>query len=307
MLWYRPGSGARLRCGSGRAAASFASRPGRVTPPTTTCSPATSTATATTTSSGTRGRRARRYLWRSDGDGTFTSLPLSPGAGRRPFLLDTNGDGDDEVFWYGPGSLPDAQWNWAGTGFIDVGSRRCRAATSRIVGDFDAQRPRGHLLVRPGRGGRLLWLHTLNGIDRRRAAKTVSAARTCPWWATSTGTTRDDIVWYAPGTGGDSAVVRRAGGAFASPAPLGERHLHARSWPTWSAPAATRDLVRARGRRRLECAGRRAERGRHPALYPPGQHRPVVGGFSAGGADGDRVVRAQRSPPTSSGTAEPPG
>ena len=43
-------------------------------------------------------------LWRSNGNGTFTSSRLSPGAGKRPTVGDFDGKGGDEILWYGPGN-----------------------------------------------------------------------------------------------------------------------------------------------------------------------------------------------------------
>ena len=152
-------------------------------------------------------------------------------------LLDADGDGDDEVFWYGPGSVPDCPVELGGR---PASSRRPASVAGSyqpLVGDFDANGREDIFWYAPGAGADSVWLHSSNG-------SIVSKIRNVngsyfPLLGDFDGDGADDVFWYAPGRAGDTAWFGGPAAAFTVERLRGERHLHARSCPTWTAPAAT--------------------------------------------------------------------
>ena len=150
-----PGSASDCRVARARAAARSRRPRSPSAAPTTTCSPATSTATATTTCSGTARSSGAAYLWRSDGDGTFTTSRLAPGAGRRPLLLDTQRRRRRRGLLVRPGLAVRLALELDRQQPSPSRPARCPGTLPAPRGRLRRQRPRRHLLVRPGRGGRL--------------------------------------------------------------------------------------------------------------------------------------------------------
>src|SRR5690606_11974082 len=76
------------------------------------------------------------HIWWSRGDGSFDSQKVGAAPGQIPFLLDSDGDRRLEIFWYGPGSVPDSHWFWTGSEFAVTDYTLTRSYVP-FVGDFD--------------------------------------------------------------------------------------------------------------------------------------------------------------------------
>jgi hypothetical protein len=153
------------------------------------------------------------YLMRSKGNATFTLSSLGPGAGRVPFLLDSDGDGDQELFWYGKDSMPDSIWNWSGSGF-SAAARVVPGSFYPFVGDFDGNGRDDVFWYAPGPTTDKLWLHRTSGGYSSIAKPVTGLYRVAI--GNFDGDAADDIVFYAPGMGVDTVWFGAPGGAFAS-------------------------------------------------------------------------------------------
>ncbi len=223
------------------------------------------------------------FLWRSHGDAAFTTTTLTPGAGRRPLLLDSDGNGDDEVFWYGPGAVSDAIWNWTGSSF-SASPRSVTGTYQPFVGDLDGNDRDDIFWYAPGATADHLWLHAVDGT-------TVSSARAvggtyAPIVADLDADGIDDIFWYAAGPSGDSVWYGAPLAAFASATftvngtytPVvvdltGTGHDSV----IWYAPGNLPDHVWTWTDERVLATAE---------LVLPAFQLPLVGAFSTGGADG---------------------
>lgn len=151
------------------------------------------------------------HLWISKGDGTFTYRPFSVGPGRVPFLLDSDGDDRMEVFWYGPGSVPDAHWTWNGTWFDVVGHVLTRSYRP-LAGDFDGNGRDDIFWYGPGTRPDSIWYFAQAGGFTSIVHSIDADAQ--PVVGDLDGLGRSDIVWYQPGSGADSVWFGLPGGAF---------------------------------------------------------------------------------------------
>lgn len=151
------------------------------------------------------------HLWISNGDGTFTYRPFSVAAGRVPFLLDSDGDDQMEVFWYGPGSVPDDHWSWNGAWF-DVDHHVLTRSYRPFVGDFDGNGRDDIFWFGPGTGPDSIWYFAQAG-GFTSVVHTIDAG-TDPQVGDLDGLGRSDIVWYQPGTAPDAVWFGLPGGVF---------------------------------------------------------------------------------------------
>jgi len=151
------------------------------------------------------------HLWLSNGDGTFTFRPFSVGAGRVPFLLDRDGDDRMEVFWYGPGSVPDAHWTWNGSWF-DEESYVLTRSYRPFVGDFDGNGRDDVFWYGPGTRPDSVWYFAQAGGFTSVVHNIDADAQ--PEVGDLDGLGRADIVWYQPGSAPDEVWFGVPGGAF---------------------------------------------------------------------------------------------
>lgn len=235
------------------------------------------------------------YLLRSDGDATFTIVALSIGAGRWPFLLDANGDGDDELFWYGVNALPDAIWNWVGSGFVPS-ARTVPGDFTPHVGDFDGNGVDDIFWYAPGPTVDKLWLigPTMGYSSLARPVSGTYQVSVGDW----DGDLADDILWYAPGSSGDYVWFGGAGGVFTTTGTT----INGTYTPVVASLDDTgRDSVILYGLGAAPDFWLRWSAGRALTSDPlilPGEHQALVGGFSAGGADGILWYRSGVTPDT---------
>ena len=223
------------------------------------------------------------FLWRSDGDGTFTSTGLTPGVGLVPLLLNTDADAADELFWYGPGSRPDALWDWTGSRFSNS-ARSVSGTFAPIVGDFDGNGRDDILWYAPGTASDHLWLHKIAG-GHVSLGRTIRG--TYRWTVGSLdGDAADDIVWHGPGAATDSiwfggpngAATIRSYSVAGSYQPLAVNLFGTgRDGVIWYAPGPTSDHLWSFTAQRAHSSS---------SLLLPSTQQAIVGRYSAGGAPG---------------------
>jgi hypothetical protein len=223
------------------------------------------------------------FLWRSDGDGTFTGSPLSPGAGRRPFLLNLDADAAEEIFWYGPGTAGDAVWGWAGSGFV-AAPLRVSGSYLPVVGDFDGNQRDDIVWYGPGGAADGLWLHKLSGGYLPVPLKVNGLYQ--PKVADVDGDDYDDLLWYAPGTAGDYLWFGAPGGSFVN-RPIAVNGTYTpvvvdllgtgRDGVIFYAPGTAGDYWWTWSTGRVLSSA--------PMILPSTQ-QPIVGAYSTGGTDG---------------------
>ena len=222
-------------------------------------------------------------LWTSNGNGTFTSSRLTPGAGKRPSVGDFDGNGTDDIFWYGPGTAADSISSWSSSGWHST-ARSVSGNYAAIVGDFDGNHRDDIFWYAPGSTANNVWLNSASGGYVSKTVKVGGAY--WPLVGDFDGDKRDDIVWYLPGASQDSIWFGGANGAFSVQtfkvnvtyqpivADLGN---DGRDDLVWYAPGNTGDLWT----RWADNRGRNSV-----GLKVGGDHRPIVGAFSTGGGDG---------------------
>ena len=224
------------------------------------------------------------YLMRSRGDATFTLSGQSPGANRIPFILRIGGNSDAELFWYGPNSIPDSYWNWAGGGFV-AAPRVVPGTFFPNVGDFDGNGSDDIFWYAPGAATDKLWLHGPTG-GYSSIAKPVAGASYRIAVGNFDGDAADDLVFYVPGNSADIVWFGAPGGAFAKQGVtiVGDFTMvvaslegNGRDSLILYAPGPAVDRWwRWTTGRTLSSAN----------LTMPSTHQALVGGFSAGGQDG---------------------
>lgn len=243
---------------------------------------------------------AAAQLWWSDGTGGFVHDQRIVGSGLHPFAVDRDLDVADEVFWYGPGPVADRMWEWTGSDFV-VESTSVSGRYVPRVGDFDANGVEDVLWEATDAGVDSVWLH-------RQAGGYVSIvgsgpAATTSWVGDLDGDGFDDILWYAPGPDGDAVWFGAPGGAFVVQSfavsgtyqPIvadlagddhdGDDHDDV----LWFAPGSAPDFL---------WSWSSARQVTDQPLSVSTDHVPVVGAFSAGGADGVLWYAAGRAPDT---------
>ena len=133
------------------------------------------------------------------------------GTAYRPRVGDFDGNGFDDIFWYGPGSVGDSIWLSLGDGRFVSRATSVRGTYSPVVGDFDADGDDDILWYAPGGARDSVWLATGGGRFRHVSTGNVRATFR-PVAGDFDGDGDDDIFWHGPGPSvGDSMWVARGG------------------------------------------------------------------------------------------------
>ena len=128
---------------------------------------------------------------RRDIDGRYTPLPG-----------DFNGDGRDDVIWFGPGNRRDFLWWGRARGGFDGVQLSIRRSFQPQVGDYDGDGRDDIIWYNPGDGPDFIWWGSAN---RRFVGQSLSirGTYTPPITGDFDGDGRDDIFWYGPGQARD--------------------------------------------------------------------------------------------------------
>jgi hypothetical protein len=139
-------------------------------------------------------------LWELDADAsgvTVNVVPKSNTVARdsAPLVGDFDGDGIDDIFWYGFGALPDQIWDFDATAKATVIATDVTGEYRPFSGDFDGDGFGDIFWYRPGSGTDYLWRFD-TGFARSSSTRTVGGWYT-PVVGDYDGNGVDDIYWYA--------------------------------------------------------------------------------------------------------------
>ena len=131
----------------------------------------------------------------------------------RPVPGDFNGDGRDDVFWYGPGETPDSLWlGGAGLGqFTYEPGVNVVGNYGPIPGDFDGDGRSDVLWYGPGDSFDSMWFGTSAQGQFTTGVDTVVKGTYRPVPGDFDGDGRGDVLWYGPGDTPDSVWYGGAG------------------------------------------------------------------------------------------------
>lgn len=132
----------------------------------------------------------------------------------QPLVGDFDGDGAEDVFWYGAGSSADNVWYGSVSRSVTSQAVTVNGTYEPLVGDFDGDGRHDIVWYRAGSGTDHVWW---GRTDRTFVSSTVSVGGTyTPLVGDFHGDGIDDIVWYAPGSGTDWQWRGRASRTFAT-------------------------------------------------------------------------------------------
>jgi hypothetical protein len=204
-----------------------------------------------------------------------------------PLVGDFDGNGRDDIFWYGPGAAADGLWLTRRDGAAPVKLALRVTGTYRpLVGDFDGNGRDDIFWYGSGSAPDGLWLGAVRGAFQ--ASTQAVGGRYAPLVGDFDGNRRSDILWYAPADDGSSPErlwLSRTTGGFAvsgRAVPDGFRPFvgdfdgDARDDIFWYAPGSVRDSV---------WFGAPAGAFASSSRSVGGTYRPLVGDFDADGRD----------------------
>jgi hypothetical protein len=149
-------------------------------------------------------------LWRTNGNGAWTEIPISIDGDYVPIVGQFNGgtqtDHKDDVFWYAAGGAPDAIWNFRDNGTIVKTPVEVNGSYVPIKGAFSNDRATDIVWYGPGGGTDSWWDFNANGTITKKPL-TINGSyipRVGRFCGSPNGDASQDILWYAPGTGRDS-------------------------------------------------------------------------------------------------------
>ena len=147
----------------------------------------------------------------------FATPPAAPptypvGGTYSPFTGDFDGNGFDDILWYGPGTVSDSMWLFDGDGRRSV-PLAVGGTYTVATGDFDGNGFDDVLWYRPGTAGDSIWYSGPSGF----ASRPTSVIGTyTPITGDFDRNGFDDILWYGRGTITDSVWYFNASGRTSS-------------------------------------------------------------------------------------------
>lgn len=129
--------------------------------------------------------------------------------GYQPFSGDFNGDGRDDIFWYGPGNKTDSIWYGTANASFSGAATKVNGTYEPVVGDFDGDGRDDILWYGSGSAKDSLWRGRGGGFQPE-PIQVNGVYRPVAGDFTRDG--RDDIFWYGPGGKRDSLWFGRSGG-----------------------------------------------------------------------------------------------
>ena len=117
-----------------------------------------------------------------------------------PIVGDLDGNGTDDVLWYGPGGARDSLWLYRQSGAAYLATS-VSGTYDPFVGDLDGDGADDIVWYAAGAGKEALWWAHAGGVP---VPGSVDVDGTyVPVVADVQGDGRDDVLWYGPGTAPD--------------------------------------------------------------------------------------------------------
>jgi glycerophosphoryl diester phosphodiesterase len=228
---------------------------------------------------------AASLVWVVPGARPATAEPQELATETRPLVADFDGDGRDDLFWYGPGVKDDHLWLGRPSRNFVGSPQSVRGSYLPLVGDFDGDRRGDVLWYGPGAGNDVLWSGRPGGSFAPRTLKVRGTYQ--PLIGDFNGDARGDVLWYGPGGGADVLWLGRGDRRFSARAikvrgtyePLvGDFNGDGPQDVLWYGPGTGADVL---------WLGRREASFKVRSLVVRGDYRPLVGDFNG---DGPRDV-----------------
>ena len=205
-------------------------------------------------------------IWYGRADSAFAGRAVTVQGTYQPLMADFNGDGQQDILWYGPGADSDVLWLGLGERRVPSSSVNVKGTYQPLLGDWNGDHSRDILWYGPGRRPRCplvrppqRTLHRPGGSTCEARTSRSPATSTPTAGATSSGTRRA-LAATSSGTDAPTAPSRARRGHHRGDLPARRRGLR------WRRPER-RLLVRARRPRRLPLV-----RARQPAVHRSGDH-----------------------------------
>jgi hypothetical protein len=131
-----------------------------------------------------------------------TVYPFNVSRAYDPFASDFDGDGYDEIFWYGPGAAADSMWHFDDFTHPVSRSVNVRGTYQPLVGDFTGDGVDDVFWYAAGSAADSLWDFNAGGGYTATTLNVTGTYR--PFVASIGKDATDDIFWYAPGAAADS-------------------------------------------------------------------------------------------------------
>lgn len=156
---------------------------------------------------------AAAHYRRLRGPGAFRSVAVGLGVGSQPLVADFDGDGNDDVLFYGPGGVSDGLAWGRDDGRYTPQALTISGSYTAFIGDFDGDYRDDIFWYGPGDGYDKLWFGQAN---RSFAKVDVLVSGTYePIVGDFDDDDADDILWYGRGSQPDSMWWGQANRSFA--------------------------------------------------------------------------------------------
>jgi hypothetical protein len=137
------------------------------------------------------------------GDLNGTVFPFNVnGTGYRPVAGDFDGDGRDEIFWHGPGTIPDSIWNFQSATSVTSVPYSVNGSYQPLAGDYTGDAVDDIHWYAAGTAPDYVWEFNAGGSFASVARNVNGTYR--PVVASIGKDNTDDTLWYGPGSTPDS-------------------------------------------------------------------------------------------------------
>ena len=139
--------------------------------------------------------------WRLNPDSSITSSRLARPSGTEPIVADVDGDGRDDILWYGIGSLSDQLWHANADGTYRVQSVSVQGRYRPVAADVDGDGRQDIVWYAPGPAADWVWHFLPDGTHE--SWKIAVSGSYEPASGDLDGDRRAEIIWNAPGPAAD--------------------------------------------------------------------------------------------------------